>query len=70
VGVQEPFEPARKAHPALVADDVSHLESIAARLEALGFELTWKDRHTFDGYERFHTFDGAGNRVEVLTPVG
>lgn len=70
VGVQEPFTPARKAHPALVADDVAHLESIGARLEELGFEITWKDRHTFDGYERFHTFDGAGNRVEVLTPVG
>jgi catechol 2,3-dioxygenase-like lactoylglutathione lyase family enzyme len=69
VGVQDPFEPARKAHPALVADSVAHLETIAARLDELGFELTWKDRHTFDGYERFHTFDGAGNRVEVLTPV-
>ena len=69
VGVQDPFTPARKAHPALVADDVAHLESIGARLEELGFEITWKDRHTFDGYERFHAFDGAGNRVEVLTPV-
>lgn len=70
VGVEEPFAPARKAHPALVADDVAHLESVGARLVRLGFEITWKDRHTFDGYERFHAFDGAGNRVEVLTPVG
>jgi catechol 2,3-dioxygenase-like lactoylglutathione lyase family enzyme len=69
VGVQDPFTPARKAHPALVADDVAHLESIGARLEELGFEITWQDRHTFDGYERFHAFDGAGNRVEVLTPA-
>ncbi|WP_189668580.1 VOC family protein [Promicromonospora soli] len=69
VGVEDPFTPARKAHPALVADDVAHLESIGARLEELGYEITWKDRHTFDGYERFHAFDGAGNRVEVLTPV-
>lgn len=69
VGVQEPFAPARKAHPAFVADDVAHLETVGARLEGLGFELTWTDRHTFDGYERFHTFDGAGNRVEVLTPA-
>ena len=69
VGVEDPFAPARKAHPALVADDVAHLESVGARLEELGFEITWQDRHTFDGYERFHAFDGAGNRVEVLTPV-
>lgn len=69
VGVQDPFTPARKAHPALVADDVAHLESLGARLEELGFEITWKDRHTFDGHERFHAFDGAGNRVEVLTPI-
>jgi len=69
VGVQDPFTPASKAHPALVADDVAHLESIGARLEELGFEITWQDRHTFDGYERFHAFDGAGNRVEVLTPI-
>jgi catechol 2,3-dioxygenase-like lactoylglutathione lyase family enzyme len=69
VGVEDPFAPARKAHPALVADDAAHLESIGARLEALGYEITWKDRHTFDGYERFHAFDGAGNRLEVLTPV-
>jgi hypothetical protein len=24
---------------------------------------------TFGGYERFHAFDGAGNRVEVMTQV-
>ena len=69
VGVEDPFTPARKAHPALVADDVAALESVGARLEELGFEITWKDRYTFDGYERFHAFDGAGNRVEILTPA-
>ena len=36
------------------------------RLAALGFEVDWSQRHTFPGYERFHTFDGHGNRVEVL----
>ncbi|WP_369370708.1 VOC family protein [Promicromonospora sp. Populi] len=69
VGVEDPFTPARKAHPALVTDDVAQLEAAGARLEELGFEISWKDRHTFDGYERFHAFDGAGNRVEILTPA-
>jgi len=63
VGVEEPFAPARKAHPALVVDD---LEAVAARLIALGFEVDWKERHTFPGHDRFHTFDAHGNRVEIL----
>ncbi|HEY0949125.1 VOC family protein [Nocardioides sp.] len=66
VGVEEPFVPARKAHPALVLDGVVELESVAARLAALAFEVDWRERHTFAGFERFHTFDAHGNRVEVL----
>jgi hypothetical protein len=66
VGVEDPFTPARKAHPALLIDDGPDLEATAARLEGLGFEVDWSQRHTFPGYQRFHTFDGHGNRVEVL----
>jgi len=66
VGVESPFAPARKAHPALLLDGVAELESLAARLEGLGFEVDWSQRHTFPGHERFHTYDGHGNRVEVL----
>lgn len=36
VGVEDPFAPARKAHPALVVDD---LEPVAARLRQLGFDV-------------------------------
>jgi catechol 2,3-dioxygenase-like lactoylglutathione lyase family enzyme len=63
VGVEEPFSPARKAHPALVVGD---LEAVAARLDALGFEVDWTERHTFAGFERCHTRDAHGNRVELL----
>ncbi|CAI9416485.1 VOC family protein [Nocardioides sp. T2.26MG-1] len=63
VGVEEPFAPARKAHPALVVDD---LEAVAGRLVALGFDVDWSERHTFPGFERFHTADAHGNRVELL----
>lgn len=69
VGVEDPLVPARKAHPALVVDDVAALDTLADRLEALDFTVDWTERHTFDGYERFHTRDGAGNRVEVLAPA-
>lgn len=68
VGVEDPFHPARKAHPALVVDSPEELEAMAARIEAGGFELSWSERTTFPGYLRFHAGDGAGNRIEVLTP--
>ena len=70
VGVEDPFRPARKAHPALVLADVAALESVAARLADLDFEVDWSQRHNFPGHERFHTFDGAGNRVELLAVPG
>ena len=66
VGVEEPFAPARKAHPALVVDD---LDAVAARLAALGFAVDRSQEHTFPGHRRVHTFDGHGNRVEVLEPA-
>jgi catechol 2,3-dioxygenase-like lactoylglutathione lyase family enzyme len=66
VGVEDPFAPARKAHPAFVVAD---LGEIADRLARLGFEVDWAERDTFDGYQRFHTRDGAGNRVEILAEL-
>ena len=70
VGVEEPFAPARKAHPAFVLEDVAELDSAAARLVALGYQVDQRERLTFEGFGRFHAFDGAGNRVEVLSPQG
>ena len=63
VGVEDPFSPARKAHPAFVVDD---LDEVAGRLRALGFEVDERERETFPGHLRLHTFDAHGNRVEVL----
>lgn len=68
VGVEEPFAPARKAHPAFLVADAAELEAVASRLTALGYDVDLGERHTFPGYERFHAVDGAGNRVEVLSP--
>jgi catechol 2,3-dioxygenase-like lactoylglutathione lyase family enzyme len=61
VGVEEPFEPARKAHPAFLVDDVV---AVARAVESAGFAVTWDGN--FPGYRRFHTHDGNGNRVEIL----
>ena len=66
VGVEEPFAAARNAHPAFVLDSVGDLEAAGARLAGLGFEIDWSQRESFPGHQRFHTFDGHGNRVEVL----
>jgi catechol 2,3-dioxygenase-like lactoylglutathione lyase family enzyme len=68
VGVEDPFVPARKAHPAFLLADVAELEAVVARLTALGYDVDLRERLTFPGFERFHAFDGAGNRVEVLSP--
>ena len=63
VGVEEPFAPARKAHPALrVAPDA--LEMLAVRLEAAGAKVHWDD--AVDGVRRFYSEDPWGNRIELL----
>ena len=69
VGVEDPFVPARKAHPALVLADVAELEAVGDRLVALGFEVDWSQRGTFPERVRFHTYDAHGNRVELLSPA-
>lgn len=67
VGVEDPFAPARKAHPALLLRGVDELEATGARLVSLGFDVDWRERTSFPGYQRFHARDGAGNRVEIMT---
>ena len=66
IGVEDPFTPTRKAHPALLLESVAELEAAAARLTRLGFEVDWTERQTFPSHQRCHTRDGHGNRVELL----
>ena len=69
LGVDDPFVAARKAHPALVVDSLDELEAVGRRITDAGFELSWDERETLEGFVRFHARDGFGNRVEVLTPA-
>jgi catechol 2,3-dioxygenase-like lactoylglutathione lyase family enzyme len=69
VGVEEPFAPARKAHPALLIESVAELEATGRRLEESGCHVDWSQRHSFPGFERLHAFDPHGNRVELLAQV-
>jgi hypothetical protein len=63
VGVEEPFTPARKAHPAfrLTAEE---LDGLASRLETAGERVEWDD--SLPGVRRFYTADPWGNRLELL----
>ncbi len=69
VGVQDPYEPARKAHPALIVASGT-LDALADRLTAAGAKLDWDD--SLDRSRRFYTSDPWGNRIELLetTPAG
>jgi GNAT superfamily N-acetyltransferase len=61
VGVEEPFAPARKAHPALRVADRTTLDALAGRLRAAGHPVAFEDEGA-----RLHTADPFGNRVELL----
>ena len=64
IGVEDPFRPARKAHPALrVAPE--RLEALAARLSAAGLTLQWDAE--LPGLRRFYVEDPWGNRLELMT---
>jgi catechol 2,3-dioxygenase-like lactoylglutathione lyase family enzyme len=60
LGVEEPFAPARKAHPAFTVDE---LEVLLALLAAAGHDCVRAD-NDIPGVRRFHTTDPFGNRVE------
>jgi catechol 2,3-dioxygenase-like lactoylglutathione lyase family enzyme len=61
LGVEEDFQPARKAHPGIL---VAGLSSLAARLEAADVAVHWDE--DLPGYDRFYTDDPFGNRLEFL----
>ena len=61
VGIEEPFAPARKAHPALAVPRAGNLRALADRLATAGHEVTW------DG-PRFYVADPFGNRLELIAP--
>jgi catechol 2,3-dioxygenase-like lactoylglutathione lyase family enzyme len=66
LGVEDPFAPAGKAHPALIVESVKALERLAERVADHGFEVNWAERDTLEGFVRFHCRDGFGNRVELM----
>lgn len=64
IGVDPNFRAARKAHPALLVDDLAGLRAV---IEAAGHETS--DDKPVAGYERFFTHDPFGNRIELMQQV-
>lgn len=60
LGVEVAFQPARKAHPAFLVDD---LDGLFARLQMHGYDCE-RTAEEIPGVRRFHTADPFGNRLE------
>ena len=64
LGVDADFRPARKAHPALLVDD---LATLVARLADSGVAARADEPLT--GYDRVYVDDPFGNRIELMEPI-
>lgn len=61
LGVEADFRPAKKAHPALLVDD---LTAMMAVLQTAGLEVISDD--PVEGRARYYVSDPFGNRVELM----
>ena len=64
IGIEEPFQPTIKAHPAF---SVSDIDSIFELLQAQGFRCVWDE--ALARIRRFYTNDPWGNRLEFAQPT-
>ena len=65
LGVQADFQPATKAHPAFVVDD---LDALRAKFDTAGFPC--KDDEPLEGFRRTYVSDPFGNRIELMEIEG
>ena len=63
IGVEEPFQPAAKAHPAFAVSDI---DKLSQTLQAAGIHFVWDT--SLDGARRFYASDPCGNRLEFTEP--
>jgi catechol 2,3-dioxygenase-like lactoylglutathione lyase family enzyme len=64
LGVESDFHAAKKAHPALLVDDLAEL---VATLSAAGVPIV--DDEPLEGYYRVYVCDPFGNRIELMEPT-
>ena len=63
IGVEEPFRPNEKVHPAFVC---AALDGLALRLEEGGYAVRWDG--ALAPRRRFYGEDPFGNRIEFIGP--
>ncbi|SEN24029.1 Catechol 2,3-dioxygenase [Mesobacillus persicus] len=61
IGIEEPFSPAKKAHPAF---EVENIEELKVHLMNNGIPFT--EDNQLPGANRFYVNDPFGNRIELL----
>lgn len=61
LGVEDDFRPAKKAHPALLVDNLDEIRRVC---ESVGNMLTIDE--PLEGYDRAYVADPFGNRIELL----
>ncbi|WP_053361676.1 glyoxalase [Bacillus sp. FJAT-27251] len=61
IGIEEPFTPARKAHPALVIENLGEL-----KLHLKANQVPFKEDSLLPGADRIYVDDPFGNRLEML----
>lgn len=61
IGIEEPFLPAKKAHPAF---EINNLEGLKGHLAKNNIPFIEDDK--LPGANRIYLFDPFGNRIEVL----
>jgi catechol 2,3-dioxygenase-like lactoylglutathione lyase family enzyme len=61
IGVEEPFSPAKKAHPAFVVENIDELKG-----HLLDKDISFTVDNDLPGANRIHVHDPFGNRLEFL----
>ena len=61
IGIEEPFYPAKKAHPAF---EIENIEELKKHLVSNGIDVIEDDK--LPGAKRFYISDPFGNRMELL----
>lgn len=61
IGIEEPFSPAKKAHPAF---EIENIEAFTEHLKMHGIDIIKDDN--LPGAKRFYVDDPFGNRLEIL----
>jgi hypothetical protein len=64
LGVEAQFRAARKAHPALLVEDLRALET---KLRSLGYAI--RNDEPLEGYHRIYVDDPFENRIELMEPT-